>query len=48
MLVACELVEATREGADYLVHRFTLIKSKKVCTVMDASHFVVMRISENG
>ena len=29
MPVAGELVEATREGADYLVHRFTLIKSKK-------------------
>lgn len=39
MPVAGELVEATREGADYLVHRFTLIKSKKACTVMDASLF---------
>ena len=39
MPVAGELVEATREGADYLVHRFTLIKSKKFCTVMDASLF---------
>ena len=42
MFNAGELVEATREGADYLVHRFTLIKSKKACTV------IVMRISENG